>query len=374
MTSPEPSPPRHLLHVFSTFGTGGPQVRFATLANALGARFRHTIVAMDGDYSCAPRIDPSVPVELAPMPVVKGGGLSLANLRRFRHTIRAARPDLLLTYNWGAIEWALANRLRPLCRHVHFEDGFGPDEAGGRQLPRRVWLRRFALSGRSEIVVPSRLLQSIARQRWRFSVKRLRYIPNGVDCARFGERGGNRADFTLPEGGLLVGSVGALRPEKNFARLIRAFAKLPAKLDAHLLLVGDGSERDSLESLAGQLAVADRVHFTGRLDKPERVLCHLDLFALSSDTEQMPISLIEAMAAGLPVAATDVGDVRAMLAEENRRFVTPVDAEAALATSMARLLEEPETRHRLGRANRARAQTEYSLDKMVRSYAELFAA
>jgi L-malate glycosyltransferase len=374
MTSPEPGQPRHLLHVFSTFGTGGPQVRFATLAGALGQRFRHTIVAMDGDYSCASRIDPSVPVELAPMPVVKGAGLSLANLRRFRHTIRAARPDLLLTYNWGAIEWALANRLRPLCRHVHFEDGFGPDEADSRQLARRVWLRRLALSGRSEIVVPSRLLQSIARERWRFSVKRLRYIPNGVDCARFAERIGSRAEFGLPEDGLLVGSVGALRPEKNFARLIRAFARLPAQLDAHLVLVGDGPERSALEATATQLGLSGRVHFAGRRDHPERVLCHLDLFALSSDTEQMPISLIEAMAAGLPVAATDVGDVRAMLSEENRRFVTPVDAEAALATSMARLLEEPETRRRLGKANRVRAQSEYSLDKMVRSYAELFAA
>jgi hypothetical protein len=138
---------------------------------------------MDGDYACAARIDAGVPLELAPMPVVKGGGLSIANLRRFRSTIRAARPDLLLTYNWGAIEWALANRLAPLCRHVHFEDGFGPDEADGRQLARRVWLRRLALSGRSEIVVPSRLLERIARERWRFAARRVRYIPNGVDCS-----------------------------------------------------------------------------------------------------------------------------------------------------------------------------------------------
>lgn len=372
MPSNEPQTPRHLLHVFSTFGIGGPQVRFATLANAYGRRYRHTIVAMDRDFACAERLEPGLDVTLAPLPVVKGAGLSPANLRRFRGTIRSVGPDLLLTYNWGAIEWALANRLRPLCRHVHLEDGFGPEETGRRQLARRVWMRRVALSGASEIVVPSRVLERIARERWGFSRGRVRYIANGIDCDRFAERSGSRAALGLPEQALLIGSVGALRPEKNFGRLIRAFAALPERLGAHLVLVGDGPERGSLEAAAMSLSVADRVHFTGRLERPEQVLGHLDLFALSSDTEQMPIGLIEAMAAGLPVAATDVGDVRKMVSGDNRRFVVATSAEGELTGAMARLLGDADARQRLGAANQVKAQADYGLDRMLASYAALF--
>lgn len=362
MPSPEPARARHLLHVFSTFGVGGPQVRFAAIANHFGRAYRHTIIAMDGDFSCADRLDPGLDVELMPMAVRKGAGLSLANLRSFRATLKQLRPDLLVTYNWGAVEWALANRILPICRNLHLEDGFGPEETGGRQLLRRVWTRRIALSGRSDIVLPSQTLEQIARQRWRFSPKRLHYVPNGVDCARFASApGGSEAP--------VVGSVGTLRAEKNFGRLIRAVAPLSG---VQLVLVGDGAERAALERTAAELGVADRVHFAGRVDRPERLLGRFDLYALSSDTEQMPISLVEAMAAGLPVAATDVGDVMEMVAPDNRRFVTPAGDDAALTGSIAALLQDAGLRRSLGEANRARACAEYGEARMFAAYAALF--
>ena len=91
-------------------------------------------------------------------------------------------PDLLLTYNWGAIEWALADRIRPVCPHLHVVDGFGPEEARA-QLPRRVWLRRLALSGRTTVVVPSQSLRALATAVWGLNPGRVRHIPNGVDAA-----------------------------------------------------------------------------------------------------------------------------------------------------------------------------------------------
>lgn len=361
----------HLLHVFSTFGVGGPQVRFATLANRFGDQYRHTVIAMDGRYECASMLDPALDVAIAPLEVSKSGGLSLANLRRFRSTIRQQEPDLLLTYNWGTIEWALAQRWRPLCRHLHFEDGFGPDEASGRQLPRRVWLRRLSLSGRSRVVVPSRLLQRIATDQWRLSASRVRYVPNGVDTTRFASA--PRAEPPgIPEGALVIGSVGALRPEKNYGRLIRAVAALPSSSRAYLVLVGDGAERARLEQLAASLDIGDRVHFTGKIDAPEALLRRFDIFALSSDTEQMPISLLEAMAAGRPVVSTDVGDVRDMLAPENRAWVVPAGNETAFTAALQALLQEPDRRHRLGADNAARAVAEYDLSRMEAEYRQLF--
>lgn len=358
-----PVEPRHLLHLFSTFAVGGPEVRFTTVANRLGRRYRHTVVALDGDITCAGRLDPSLDVELLPLAVARGPGVSPANLIRFRRLLAQTRPDLLATYNWGAVEGALANRWRPVCRHLHFEDGFGPEEAVGRQLRRRVWLRRVALSGATTVVVPSRVLERIAVQRWRLDPNRVRYVPNGVDTHRFATPP-TRADRPLT-----VGWLGVMRPEKNLPRLLRA---LPREPDARLVLVGDGPQRPALEALARDLGIAGRTVFAGRVDHPERVLADLDIFALPSDTEQMPVSLLEAMAAGLPVVATDVGDVKAMVAGENLPFIVPWHDEAAFAGALRALLRDPASRTTLGAANRARARDDFSEQAMVERYDRLF--
>jgi glycosyltransferase involved in cell wall biosynthesis len=97
----------------------------------------------------------------------------------------------------------------------------------------------------------------------------------------------------------------------------------------------------------------------------------MDLFTLSSDTEQMPLSVLEAMSAGLPVVGTDVGDVRAMVSPANRRFVTPPGREDAYAASLAELLTE-EDRRKLGEANRALCLVEHELGTMVRAYEQLY--
>ena len=124
----------HILHIFSTFKVGGPQVRFAELAKGCGNRFSHTVVAMDGNYAAAQFLPPDVDITLGGLPAV--GGSLMGRLSRYRRGIAAQAADLLVTYNWGAIEWALAN-LTMGAAHIHVEDGFGPEEAE-RQLPRRV--------------------------------------------------------------------------------------------------------------------------------------------------------------------------------------------------------------------------------------------
>ena len=108
--------------------------------------------------------------------VVKGD--TWANLRRFRAALREIAPDLLVTSNWGSIEWALA-RIGTGVPHLHMEDGFGPEERA-RQMPRRVLARRLLLR-RATVVLPSRLLWRIATEIWRLPQSRLRLLPNGVD-------------------------------------------------------------------------------------------------------------------------------------------------------------------------------------------------
>jgi glycosyltransferase involved in cell wall biosynthesis len=281
----------------------------------------------------------------------------------FRAALRSIAPDVLMTSNWGSIEWALAAQGLGL-RHVHTEDGFGPEERD-RQLLRRVLIRRVALR-RAEVMVPSTTLWRIATEKWRLAEARLHRIPNGIDLSRFTpRRAGPR-----PDGAVVIGTVAALRPEKNLSRLLRAFHALPATLRARLVIVGDGPERPALEALAAELGLEGRVLFTGAVEDPAPLYAEFDIFALSSDTEQMPLSVLEAMAAGLPVAATDVGDVRAMLAPANAPHVVRGD-HAALGEALQRLAQDPAQRAWLGAANRAVAEREFDEVRMFRAHGAL---
>jgi glycosyltransferase involved in cell wall biosynthesis len=353
----EASPP-HLLHVFPTFAVGGAQMRLVAIANRFGPRLRHSIVALDGTTTARTLLRPDLAVAFPAIDARKGD--TLGNVRRFAAALRALGPDLLVTHNWGAIEWAMANALVGR-RHVHIEDGFGPEEQA-RQLPRRALTRRLVLR-RAMVVLPSRTLWRIATEVWRLPARRVRYIPNGIDLARFRPAAPTARDVPV------IGTVAGLRAEKNLPRLLRAFAALPAP--ARLRIVGDGPERPALAALAAALGMAERVEFTGAMADPAPAYRGFDLFALSSDTEQMPLSVLEAMASGLAVAASDVGDVAAMLAEANRRFVVARD-DAALAAALAALLADPTLRRALGTANRARAEAEFDQQAMFAAYAELF--
>jgi len=118
--------------------------------------------------------------------------------------------------------------------------------------------------------------------------------------------------------------------------------------------------------------VAERVILTGAIDQPERLLGRMDVFALSSDTEQMPYSVLEAMAAGLPLVTTDVGDVKRMLAEDNAPFVVPTEAEARFTEALLGLLRDTGLRATVGRRNQDHVRTNYALETMVARYDTLF--
>lgn len=367
---------RHILHAFSTFAVGGQQTRFLTLCNTTKENFSHTIIAMDGNYEAAAGLAPHVNFTLADMPVSKTGGISLANLRQMREQLATLRPDLLCTYNWGTIEWSLANRIFPVCPQLHIEDGFGPDESPTHQHRRRTITRRLLLSRCARIVVPSTVLRDVALKVWKLNPSRVLYLPNGIDCDRFSRPADESllAQFAIAPGDVVVGTVAALRPEKNLERLLRIFAATPPNPKTKLVIVGDGAERTVLTETANKLNIADRIIFAGALAAPERILARFNIFALTSNTEQMPNSVLEAMAANLPILATDVGDVKRMLAPENAPFVQPQDNEPALIAALAALLAAPEQRARVGSLNRARVCAEYSLGTMVHRYDALYAA
>ncbi len=369
--SPGTAAAPHFLHVFPSFGLGGVPIRIANVINHFGARFRHSILATNGCFDARSRIDEALSVSYLEASGSKFG--LTGSLLSIRRQLRQIRPDLLITYNWGSIEWALANNLSPFSPHLHMESGFGPEEAT-RQIQRRVLTRRLALARAGGIVVPSNTLVRIATEVWRIDTGKLHYIPNGIDCERFARAAAPDAipGFQKADDEVIVGTVTPLRAEKNLARLIRAFGLALGKSKARLLIAGDGVERDGLVRLADDLGLSEKVVFAGHIESVENVLGLFDIYALSSDTEQMPNSLLQAMAAGLPVAGVDVGDVKPIVAEANRVCVTPRGDDQLFSQSIARLIGDAGLRESFGAANRARVREVYHQDRMFRAYEDIY--
>jgi glycosyltransferase involved in cell wall biosynthesis len=364
-----------VLHLHSSFHAGGKELRVAKLINAFGPGIEHTIVSAEpGSLGAAAAIDPAMSVRYpADFPALKG----VPTPGRLRKIAAAMQGfDLLLTYNWGAMDAAMAHavfarhmRLAPL---VHHEDGFNQDEID-RLKSARNWYRRIALNGASALIVPSRRLQAIALSAWQQPAARVRRIVNGIDTAAYARKAKPNA---LPRvlkrpGELWLGTLAGLRPVKRLDRLVRAFAGLPEPWQ--LVILGEGPEHEAIRAEALRLGVAHRVHLPGFVADPAKAIGLFDLFALSSDSEQFPISVIEAMAAGLAVAAPDVGDVAAMVSGENRPLITPPGDEAGLAAALETLTGDSGLRRRLGEANRVRARAEYDVAAMVAAYRDVYA-
>ncbi len=370
-----------ILHLHSSFGRGGKELRAAKLMNAFhasagkSAAIEHTIVSAEPEsLDAASAIDPRVPVAYPRDFPALAGPLRPARLQRLAAAMKGF--DLILTYNWGAMDAVMAHTLlrdlHGLAPLVHHEDGFNEDEALVRKRSRN-WYRRIGLGRAAALVVPSRRLEAIALDEWHQPASRVVRIANGIDTAAYAKK--PRPD-ALPRvikrpGEKWLGTLAGLRAVKNLPRLVRAFADLPEQWQ--LVILGEGPERDAIRAEALRLNVAHRVHLPGFVADPGKAVGLFDLFALSSDSEQFPISVVEAMATGLAVASTDVGDVAGMIAQANRPYVTPVADEGALAAALAELADNEALRRGIGEANRIRARAEYDEQTMVAAYRKVYA-
>lgn len=167
----------------------------------------------------------------------------------------------------------------------------------------------------------------------------------------------------------VIGSLGRLTDQKGYDLLLRALPRLPG---ATLVLVGDGPERGALERTAAQLGVADRLVITGWLREARAQLNGFDVFALPSRWEGMPLGILEAMHAGLPVLAADVGSVAEVVQDAQSGFLVPSDDVEALADRLARLLADSELRARMGGRGRALALERFTDSAMARRYEAVY--
>jgi len=363
---------RRILHCHSTFSLGGKEARAVRLMNVFGDAAEHTILsAMPDQMGARAAIDPAIAVHF---PTDAPSLLGKPGPGRYRALADYMRGfDLVLSYNWGAMDVVGARRMFPAgCPPlIHHEDGFNADEAHRLNWKRNLF-RRMMLPTAAALVVPSGRLEGVARTVWHQPRDRLHRIPNGIATARYAvpPETGVIPGLTRKDGDIIVGTLAGLRAVKNLPRLVRAVAALPAHVK--LVIVGEGPERTAIASEAAALGMTDRLLMPGFLAEPHRYVGHFDIFALSSDSEQFPISLVEAMAAGLPAVATDVGDVKVMVAHENRQFMVPSQDEASFAAALNCLTLDATMRRHLGLANQHKAHADFDEWAMISRYAGLY--
>ena len=230
------------------------------------------------------------------------------------------------------------------------------EEGLGRRL-----LNRWTVPLATHVVAVSEKVAAYAAREFRIPPDRLSTIANGVDLDRF--RPAPRHGFG---GDPTIGSTARLHAENDHATLLRAFSRLSARWpEAELLLVGRGPEEARLKALAEDLGTSTRIRFVGEQGDVAPFLHQMDLYVQPSVAAGMPNSVLEAMAAGLPVVATGVGGTPEVVVEGETGLLVPPRNSMALADAVLKLLEDRRLAQAFGRAGRARVETHFSEERML---------
>lgn len=347
-----------VVHLVSTLGIGGQEMVIHSLvAHADRHRFRPIVLTLHGGGPVAERIEAlGVPVE-----VLGEGDLSARVLiRRLTARLRALAPDVLHTHNPAPHQiGAVAKLLAGVPALVHTKHG-------RNNFPNRVRRWKEQAAGRvTNLVVPVSLdAAEVARTIDRVPARKIRVIHNGISL-----EGSRRADV-LPAGRpARAVHVARLNRVKDQWTLLDATRLLVDRHPGfHLDIVGDGPVGDKIRAYATELGLDEAVTFHGMQDDVVPFLAAADLFLLSSVSEGIAITMLEAMGAGLPVVATDVGGNREVVVPGETGLLVPPRNPTALADAVDAVLEDPARARAWGAAGRRRVESEFSIAGTVAAY------
>lgn len=357
-----PIPPR-VMHVVTRLGFGGLEVEILNLVRGLERLgFEQSLCCLEDEGELADQLPESVPVWSC-----GGGGVRRVAWGAARR-IREWRPDIVHVRNgWAwpdaAIASILAGRRGGLVFSFH-----GWDRVGRLPWKRAFLYRQLARITPALASISAETAAKFADEAG-IAPGRFAVLDSGIDVRRFRPAEGGRTG-----GRIVLGCVSRLDPIKAHDVLIDAFDRAldGGRRDLELRLIGDGPTRADLERLVDERGLGDRVRFLGMRRDIDEQLRELDLFVLSSRREGRPISIMEAMASGLPIIATRVGSVAGLVGEGRAGpLVEPGDVEG-LARAIAALADDPAERARIGAEARRLAVEGLSVDRMAEQYAAFY--
>lgn len=285
----------------------------------------------------------------------------VAGFKRLVRLLHEHQVEILHTHNtyaqfYGALAawWAGV----PVVVNSQHGRGCGPNR-------KALWQFRIANELTHRIVGVSEDATELCRQQCRGRAARMQCIWNGIDLERFQFHGAQDSCSAI--------SVGRLSPEKDYATLIRATSRVVESFpEFQLTLVGDGQERAALETLRNELGLERHITFLGERSDVHELLGHAGFFVSSSTTEGISLTLLEAMAVGLPIVTTAVGGSPEIVQPgETGKLVSPGDPES-LASAMIEMLEERPLWPEMSRSARQRVEANFNIKKMILQYEELY--
>lgn len=212
------------------------------------------------------------------------------------------------------------------------------------------------------------------RQRYRVSPERCTIIPNGIRVQDLTPRP-EIPMKTEQSSATVIGWIGRMVPVKGLTTLLDAVAEMSVgSQPLRVLLVGDGPERMALEARAERLGIKELVHFVGFVSNPESFLMDMDIFALPSLHEGIPMVLLEAFAAGVPVVASAVGGIPDMIGDSDAAYLVPSSSPEAWAAALTELIADREKARMMGKQGRRLVEEHFSIESVVKRYIEVYYA
>lgn len=299
----------------------------------------------------------------------KGPGLKLRTMGSIDRVLRDLRPDVIHSHQIGALFYAGPVARKQGIPVVHTEHG--------KHFPGSLkanWLGRIAGTFADRFLCVSKEIADLIVRTGVARRNRVGFQANGIDVRSFrpippDERAALRHSLGLPAEGVVIGTAGRLAEIKRYDRLISAFGVLKATSpELSLVFVGDGPLKVELEAQAASLGLAGSVFFAGYQSDPRPYLQAMDVFALTSRSEGMPLSVLEAWASGLPVIVPAVGGLPDMVAEGETGLLVDASDATALVAAFRRLIDDPSLGRRMGMRGRDLALASYDVRAMAEAY------
>jgi glycosyltransferase involved in cell wall biosynthesis len=356
-----------IAHLIETDGPGGAERMVADLATELQRAGAQTLVVLPADregWLSRQLADSGVAIEYfrldRPLSFAFARWLTSV-FRRHRVAIAHSHEFTMAVYGgWAAWRARIPHTITMHGNHYY-----------AKRLRRRLALRASVSLGSRMVAVSEELRRHLGRDLW-LATSRINTIPNGVRPAHVANSTLREELRLAPEDRVLL-AIGNLYPVKGHRYAVEALALLRERdPKLHLLIAGRGELDDALRKQAEALGVVDRLHLLGLRSDIPNLLAAADVFVLPSLSEGLPLALLEAMFAGRPIVASDVGEIRNVLANGDAGMLVPAGDAPGLAAALATLLEAPTHAQELASRARHRAQLEYDVSRMVGRYAEVY--
>ena len=360
-----------IAHIVYRFDVGGLENGLVNLINHTPkGRYRHAIVCLTYATRFQQRLTDPVPI----FALHKREGKDLAHYLKLWRLLRDLRPDIVHTRNLATVEAHYPAWLAGVPGRVHGEHGWDVQDVDGHRR-KYQWLRRAHAPLIDRYIALSGNLETYLREQIGVAATRLSRIRNGVDTGRFAPGSGRRApdlEGFAPRGTVVIGTVGRMEAVKDQTTLVRAFIALTQTLPEperlRLLIVGEGSLREPAQRMLEEAGLSGQAWLTGARDDVVALYRSMDIFVLPSLAEGICNTILEAMACGLPVVATDVGGNSELVAPGKTGALVPRSDPHAMAAALRPYVTESDLRHRTGGAARREAEARFSLKDMVSQY------